>query len=165
MKLGSRTSVVALIGILLVLTSSLSQTVDPGSADAVRVRVSLNSDGSRTVYEFDNLHHKATATTTAPEGRVIGKILYQIDDAGRFSSGVILGPEDRFQFKSLYKYDSSGRLQEETHLRKDDSVINKFVYNYSPTGRQTGYSIYDSSGKLIAGSTSPTPTPKFHGRK
>jgi hypothetical protein len=155
-----RKATITFLGVVLLLRGGFAQTPEPSQPDAIRVTVSLNSDGSRTTYEFDNLHHKATATTTAPDGKLLGRIRYEIDDAGRFSSGIIFGPEDKFRFKSLYKYDVAGRLEEETHLRKDDSLINKFVYSYNQAGRQTGYSVYDASGKLVASSTTPTPTPK-----
>jgi hypothetical protein len=138
------------------------QLLDDNNKDAIRVRVSINPDGSRTVYEFDNPKHQATATTTGADGKLVGKIRYEIDEAGRFSSGVIFGPDEKFRFKSLYKYDSAGRLEQETRLRQDDSVINKFVYSYNQAGKQTGYSLYDASGKLLASSSTPTPTPKPH---
>jgi hypothetical protein len=150
--------------LVCVLCYGFAQTPEPSQPDTVRVTVSLNSDGSRTTYEFDNVHHKATATTSAPDGKLLGRIRYEIDEAGRFSSGIIFGPDDRFRFKSLYKYDGVGRLERETHLRKDDSLINKIVYGYDLAGRQTGYSVYDASGKLMAKSTTPTPTPKSRHR-
>jgi hypothetical protein len=153
-------STIQLAILLCALPCALAQTPETGQPDAVRVRVALNSDGSRTTYEFDNAHHKATAATTTPDGRLLARIRYEIDDASRFTSGVIFGPDDKFRFKSLYKYDGAGRLEQETHLRKDDSVINKLVYSYNQAGKLTGYSVYDGSGKLVASSTTPTPTPK-----
>jgi hypothetical protein len=159
-----RSSTIPFVALVVILPFGLAQTPEPNLTDAVRVRVSLNSDGSRTTYEFDNVHHKATATTSAPDGKLVGRIRYEIDDAGRFSSGIIFGPDDKFRFKSEYKYNPAGRLEEETHLTKDDSVINKFVYSYNQAGKETGYSVYDASGKLIASSTTPTPTPKPHNR-
>jgi len=50
-------------------------------------------------------------------------------------------------------------LQEETHLGKDDAVLSRIVYSYNQAGKQTGYSIFDASGKLI-GKTSPSPPRK-----
>jgi hypothetical protein len=155
---------ITLVALVFLLPFGLAQTPEPSLIDTVRVRVSLNSDGSRTTYEFDNVHHKATATTSAPDGKLLGRIRYEIDDAGRFSSGIIFGPDDKFRFKSQYKYNAAGRLEEETHLTKDDSLINKFVYSYNQAGKETGYSVYDASGKLVASSTTPTPTPKPHNR-
>jgi hypothetical protein len=153
-------STIPLAILLCALPCGFAQTPETNQPDAVRVRVSLNTDGSRTTYEFDNAHRKATATTTAPDGRLLGRIRYELDDASRFSSGIIFGPDDKFRFKSLYKYDDAGRLAQETHLRKDDSVINKLVYSYNQAGKLAGYSVYDASGKLMASSTTPTPTPK-----
>jgi hypothetical protein len=150
--------------LVCVLRCGFAQTPEPSQPDAVRVTVSLNSDGSRTTYEFDNVHHKATATTTAPDGKLLGRIRYEIDEAGRFSSGIIFGQDDKFRFKTLYKYDGVGRLEQETHFGKDDSLINKIVYAYDLAGRQTGYSVYDASGKLVAKSTTPTPPPKSRRR-
>ena len=132
------------------------------SPDAVRVTVSLNADGTRTVYEFDCPHHKATATTTGKDGRLIGKIRYVLDDAARFSSGEVYGPDDQFRFRTLYKYDASGKIMQETQLGKDDAVRNKIVYAYDKVGRQTGYTVYDAAGKVIRRTpekTSPRPTP------
>jgi len=150
--------------LVCVLCCGFAQTPESSQPNAVRVRVSLNSDGSRTTYESDNVHHKATATKTAPDGKLLGRIRYEIDDAGRFSSGIIFGPDDKFRFKSLYKYNVAGRLEQETQFKKDDSLINKIVYSYDSAGRQTGYSVYDASGKFVASSTTPTPTPKSRDR-
>ena len=84
--------------------SILAQTPGPSSNDAVRVTVSLNADGSRTAYQFDNAKHEAIATTTDSDGKTRGKIVYQIGEADRFVSGVVFGPDDKFLFKSVYKY-------------------------------------------------------------
>ena len=140
----------------------VAQNPESSSTDAVRVTVSLNADGSRTVYQFDNAKHEAIATTSDSNGKSRGKIVYQIGDASRFVSGVFFGPDEKFLFKSVYKYDAAGRLEQETHLAKDDSVINKIIYKYSPAGKQIGYSVFDPAGKLVSGSTSPPPaaTPK-----
>ena len=118
----------------------------------------MNADGSRTVYQFDNAKHEAIATTTDEEGKPLGKVVYRTDDAGRFLSGMVFGPDGKFVFKTVYKYDIAGRLEEETHLTKDDAVINKVVYKYDSKGKQVGYSIFDASAKLTAGTVSPTPT-------
>jgi YD repeat-containing protein len=127
-----------------------AQTAD----DTIRVTVSVNADGSRTTYKYDNAKHEAVATTADPDGKSRGKVVYRIDDLGRFGSGVVFGAEGKFAYKVIYKYDVAGRLDQETRLAKDDSVLAKIVYEYSPAGKQTGYSIYDAGGKLISGSTS-----------
>jgi uncharacterized protein (DUF1684 family) len=146
---------------LLVASPAFGQETAP-PADAVRVTVSLNADGSRTVYEFDSPHHKATATTTGKDGQLIGKIRYVLDDAGRFASGEVYGPDDQFRFRSVYKYDSAGKITQETQLGKDDAVRNRIVYAYDKIGRQTGYTVYDAAGKVVRKTpekTSPRPTP------
>jgi hypothetical protein len=137
-----------------------SQLLDDNNRDAVRVTVAINDDGSRTVYEFNSDHHRATATTTSANGKPMGKVLYQIDDAGRFSSAVFFGPDKKFRFKSIYKYGNGGRLEEETHLGKDDVLVNKIVYKYDKTGKRTGYSVFDASGKLIGTTSSPSRSKK-----
>ena len=137
-----------------------AQLLDDNNKDAVRVTVSINPDGSRTTYEYDNPNHRATATTNEPDGKLRGKIRYEIDDNGRFSTGVIYGSDGKFRFKSIYKYDAAGRLVEETHQNEKGALINKLVYHYDPAGKSTGYSVYDASGKLIGSSSTPTPTPK-----
>jgi len=133
--------------------------------DAVRVTVSVNADGSKTVYEFDSPHHRAMATTTGMNGQLMGKIRYVLDDAGRFSSGEVYGPDDQFRFRTLYKYDSAGKIVQETQLGKDDAVRNKIVYAYDKVGRQIGYTVYDAAGKVIRtmpdkSSSRPTPSSK-----
>jgi YD repeat-containing protein len=117
--------------------------------DAIRVTVSINADGTRTTYEFDAASHRATATTTTKDGNTIGKVRYVLDDAGRFASGDVYGPNEQFRFKTLYKYDAAGKLTQETQLGADDAVRNKIVYAYDKNGRQTGYSVYDTAGKLV----------------
>ena len=129
--------------------------------ETVRVTVSMNADGSRTVYEFDSLHKKAKATTTDKNGKPLGTIRYMLDDASRFISGEVYGPDDQLRFKTLYKYDDAGRLTQETQLNKDDAVQHKLIYAYDKNGRQTGYAVYDAAGKLVSQKgPSPTATPK-----
>src|SRR6266513_448355 len=117
-------------------------------------------DGSRTVYEFDDAQHKAIATTTGEDGKLREKIHYDVDEAGRFSSGTIFGPDGHLRFKSLYKYDSSGRLQEETQNAESGTLLHKIVYTYDQTGKRTGYSIFDTNGKLVGRTVAGSPSPK-----
>jgi hypothetical protein len=153
--------VVLCAGALLRLSTARAQLPDDANdKDAVRVTVTINQDGSRTVYKFDNERHQATATTTSAKGKPLGKTLYQLDDAGRFTSGLFFGPDKKFRFKSIYKYDTAGRLEQETHLGKGDVVVNKIVYKYDQTGKRTGYSVFDADGKLIGSTSSPAPSPK-----
>ena len=127
----------------------LGQASDSSADVAVRVTVSMNSDGSRTIYQFDHVNHKATATTTSSDGKPQGKIVYELDDAGRFINGEIYGANGDFRFKALYKYDDAGHLIQETQLAKDDSVMHKLVYTYDERGQQSGYAIYDADGHLL----------------
>src|SRR5207237_9739143 len=93
------------IGCVLLLCAvkiAFSQPSERPENGAVRVTVSMNADGSRTVYEFDDAQHKAIATTTGEDGKLREKIRYDIDEAGRFSSGTIFGPDGHFRFKSRY---------------------------------------------------------------
>lgn len=128
----------------------LPAQTDPAPGDSVRVTVSMNADGSRTVYQFDSANHKAVATTTSSDGKARGKILYTLDSSDRFATGKVYGAKSDFQFKTLYKYDSSGRLTEETQLTKDDAVQHRIVYAYDERGKQTGYSVLDADGRLIS---------------
>jgi hypothetical protein len=141
-------------------TIALGQLTTP-TPDAVRVTVSMNADGTRTTYEFDSPHHRAVATTTGKDGKTVGKIRYLLDDAGRFASGEVYGPDDQLRFKTLYKYDAAGKLVQEAQLGPDDAVRNKIVYAYDKNGKQTGYSVYDTAGKLIRQTPGVTqrPTP------
>ena len=150
--------------VLAVLTSAGFPQAAPNDSDSVRVNVTLNSDGTRTTYQFDQAHHQATATTTTPEGKVTGKIRYDIDSAGRFSSGMVYGPDEKVLYKAVYKYMPEGRLDQEIHLKMDDTFINKIVYHYDASGRQTGYVVLDSAGRIIAqtapAQVKPSPKPK-----
>ncbi|HEY2615197.1 MAG TPA: hypothetical protein VGI42_05770 [Chthoniobacterales bacterium] len=147
---------IGLAGFFAAAGLTRSQLADP-NADAVRVAVSMNADGSRTIYEFDSLNHRATATTTSKEGKLIGKIRYSLDDAGRFASGEVYGPDERLRFKTLYKYEA-GRLAQESQLGKDDALQHKIVYAYDANGKQTGYTVYDAAGKRLSQSGAPSPT-------
>ena len=154
-------SAILLAGLLAAASAAKGQSPTPTSTpETVRVTVSMNADGSRTVYEFDPLHHKAKATTTDSNGKAVGTIRYTLDDAGRFVSGEIYGPDEQLRFKTLYKYDAAGRLSQETQLSKDDTLEHRLVYAYDKNGRQTGYAVYDAAGKLVSQKgPSPTPTP------
>jgi hypothetical protein len=136
------------VSFMVWVTSGYGQLETP-TPEAVRVTVSINSDGSKTVYEFDAPRHRATATTTGKDGNLVGRIRYTLDDAGRFASGEVYGPDDQFRFRTLYKYDDSGKLTQETQLGQGDVVRNKIVYAYDKNGRQTGYTVYDAAGKML----------------
>lgn len=142
----------------------LSQAPEQTQSDAVKVTVSMHPDGSRTVYKFDNAQHKAVATTTDPDGKLRETIRYELDDAGRFSSGEISGPDGRLRFKSHYKYDDAGRLLEETQSTHQGAPLHKIVYSYDASGKQSGYSVFDASGKLVGGKSAaqirPASSPK-----
>ncbi len=158
----ARPAVAGLVaGFIAIANVTRGQLADP-AAEAVRVRVSMNPDGSRTVYEFDSPQHKAVATTTDKDGKMIGRIRYVLDDAGRFASGDVYGPDDQLRFKAQYNYDAAGRLTREIQLGPDDAVRNKIVYDYDKNGKQTGYTVYDAADKVVrkAGGTSPSATPR-----
>src|SRR5213596_1535517 len=154
MKLCRVPSTIRCVLLLCAVKITFSQPSEGPENGAVRVTVSMNADGSRTVYEFDDAQHKAIATTTGEDGKLRQTIRYELDDAGRFSSGRIFGPDGRLRFKSRYTYDNAGRLQEETQSAEDGSLLHKIVYSYDQNGKQTGYSIFDASGKLL-GRTTP----------
>ena len=132
-----------------------AQTDSP--AEAIRVSVLLNTDGSRTVYEADNANHKSVATTTEPGGKLREKIRYDLDQNGRFMRGEVYGPKDQFRFFAKYRYDADNHLIEEMHFAKDQSVIGKIVFHYDAGGRQIGYSSYDAAGRLLGQITAPVP--------
>jgi hypothetical protein len=137
--------------------------------DAVRVTMSMHPDGSRTVYNYDNAQHTAVATTTDPDGKVRQTIRYQLDNAGRFSTGEVSGPDGRVRLKSRYKYDDAGHILEEAQSTADGALLHKIVYTYDSAGKQTGYSVFDASGKLIsrtggAAPARPSPSPRAQQR-
>jgi hypothetical protein len=128
-----------------------SVLIAPGQSgdDAVRVTVTINPDGSKTVYQTSALEQQAIATTTGSDGKMRGKIVYKLDTDGRYKSGQVFGPNGALRFKTLYRYDMAGRLEQETQLANDGSVRNKIVYSYDDAGRQTGYATYDGAGKFL----------------
>src|SRR6266516_5167805 len=103
MKLWLRGSTISCAVLLCAAKIASSQSPATNGNDAVRVTVSVNADGSRTVYKFDDAQHKAVATTTGQDGKTREKIRYKMDEAGRFSSGLVLGPDGHLRFKSRYK--------------------------------------------------------------
>ena len=142
----------------------MSQSPQQTGSDAVRVTVSMHPDGSRTVYKFDNAQHKAVATTNDPDGKLRETIRYELDDAGRFASSEISGPDGRLRFKSRYKYDDAGHLLEEAQSATEGTLLHRIVYSYDTSGKQTGYSVFDASGKLVGGNSAakvrPSSSPK-----
>src|SRR5438132_13708115 len=142
----------------------LSQSTEQTQGDAVRVTVSMHPDGSRTVYNFDNAQHKAVATTTDPDGKLRETIRYELDDAGRISSAESSAPDGRMRLRTRYKYDDAGRILGETQSAADGALQHKIVYSYDSSGKQTGYSVFDVSGKLVGrtspAATRPSPSPK-----
>ncbi|HEY1583899.1 MAG TPA: hypothetical protein VGF73_12455, partial [Chthoniobacterales bacterium] len=98
-----------------------AQSVD----DSVRVTVTMNSDGSKTVYQVDGGKRESVATTTNASGKKTGKIVYKLDGLGRYESGTVFGPDGTLRFKTAYKYDPAGRLTEEAQLGKDGALHHK----------------------------------------
>ena len=138
----------------LMLAAGTLRALAQSADDAARVTVTINPDGSKTVYQKDGLSRQATATTTGADGKSRGKIVYQLDREGRYESGQVFAANGALRFKTLYKYNAAGRLAQETQLAKDDSVRNKIVYNYDSAGNPAGYAIYDGAGKLLGQTTS-----------
>lgn len=129
-----------------------------GDDDALRVTMTMNPDGSKTVYRVDGTKHESVATTTTASGKPGGKIIYVLDAEGRYESGKVFAPNGAFRFKTLYRYNTAGELAEETQLDKDDAVRHKIVYAFDAEGHSTGYAIYDGTGALL-GRTTPKSAP------
>ena len=127
--------------------------------------VSVNADGSRTLYEVDDAHRRATSTITERDGKLRQKIQYELDAAGRFTSRTIFDADGKLRSKTVYKYDKAGHVLEQTQLGKDEAILNKIAYVYDrQTGKQAGYSVFDGNGKLVNQSAEnasrPAPAPK-----
>ncbi|MEO7723931.1 MAG: hypothetical protein ABIU29_04470 [Chthoniobacterales bacterium] len=127
------------------------------AAEAVRVTVTMNPDGSKTVYQTDGANHRSTATTTGANGKAQGKIVYRLDGSGRYESGEVFAANGTLRFKTRYCYDAAGHLLEETQLAKDDLVQNRIVYSYDASGHSSGYAVYDGDGRLLGRTTSKKP--------
>jgi YD repeat-containing protein len=138
---------------------TLYAQLESPTPDTIRVTVSMNADGTKTTYEYDSPHHRAIATTTGKDGKMVGRIRYTLDDANRFATGEVYGPDNQLRFKTQYKYDAAGKLTQEIQLGADDAVRNKIVYAYDKAGKQTGYSVYDAAGKLIRQTPGSSPRP------
>jgi YD repeat-containing protein len=160
---------IALATLVSLAELGLTQSPEPSESGTVRVRMTVNSDGSRTVYKFDDTRHKAVATTTEEDGKIRQRIDYDLDELGRFSSGNVFGSDGRLRFKSRYTYDSAGRLQDETQSAENGTVLHKIVYSYDQNGKQTGYSIFDGSGKLLGRTSAlimnPSSSPKSRAKR
>ena len=159
-----------ILGFALTLLVSIAaaQSQQRSESDgAVRVRMVVNSDGSRSTYRFDDGERKCVATTTSEEGKPREKVRYELDDAGRFLTGRIFGPDGKLLFKSRYKYDSAGRMEKETQMNEQGDVLHWIIYSYDQTGRPTGYSVLDANGKLENRLMVPRPSAptKARGRK
>ena len=121
--------------------------------------MSLNDDGSKTIYETDTANRKATATTTSKAGKLMGKIRYTLDEAGRYDTCEVYGPDDKLRFKTLYKYEGTGQMREETQMTADGAVRHRIVYAYDAAGKPAGYSGFDGSGKLLGQTRQTVPAP------
>ncbi len=140
----------ALGALCLAVRPALAQTDD----DAIRVTMTMNPDGSKTVYRVDGAKHESVATTMTAKGKVTEKIIYRLDAEGRYESGRVFTGNGAFRFKTLYHYNAAGQLTEERQENKDGSVRHKIVYSFDAEGRPSGYAIYDGAGKLL-GRTTP----------
>jgi YD repeat-containing protein len=134
------------------------RTFSQSGDDAVRVTVTMNPDGSKTVYETNGANHRSVATTTAADGRRKEKIIYRLDAQGRYESGKVFSGSGGFRFNSLYRYNSAGQLAEETQTDKAGKILHKIVYSFDGEGHPTGYAIYDGDGNLLGRTTPKAPT-------
>ena len=137
------------IGPFLLSLSAFAQSLD----DAVRVTVTMNADGSKTVYQTNGANRQSIATMTGADGKPRSKIIYRLDAEGRYESGQVFTANGALRFRTLYKYDAAGRLAEELQIAKNDSVLHKIVYSFDAEGHQNGYAIYDGAGKLLGRTT------------
>ena len=144
-------------GAVLAFCASGLVAIAQSGDEAVRVTVTINPDGSKTVYQTDGGSHRAIATTTGPNGKAQGKIIYKLDADGRYESGQVFAPDGTRRFKTRYRYDAAGRLAEETQMGKDDSVRNRIVYSYDAAGHSAGYAVYDGDGRLVGRTTAKKP--------
>lgn len=125
--------------------------------DALRVTVTLNPDGSKTVYRVDSAKHESIAITTTAGGKPGGRIVYKLDAEGRYESGQVFAANGTFRFKTLYRYNTAGQLAEESHLDKSDAVQHRIVYSFDPAGPPNGYVVYDGSGAVLGRTTPKNP--------
>ena len=139
---------------LVALCASLA--LGQAGDDSVRVTMTMNPDGSKTVYETNGATHLSVATTTGANGKAFGKIIYRLDSEGRYESGTVFNASGKFRFKTLYRYDSGSRLSEETQQAKDGTVLHKIVYSFDADGHPSGYAIYDGAGTLLGRTTPKT---------
>ena len=145
------------ISAVLALAAGAGLVLAQAPDDAVRVTVTMNPDGSKTVYQTDAANRRSTATTTGTNGKAQGKIVYKLDEAGRYESGEVFAADGSLRFKTRYRYDTAGHLLEEAQLAKDDSIRNRIVYSYDATGHSAGYAIYDGDGRLLGRTTAKKP--------
>ena len=112
--------------------------------------ISVNADGSRTLYEVDNAHHRATSTIMDRDGKLRLKIQYELDAAGHFTKRAVFDADGKLRSKTSYRYDNAGRIVEQTQLGNDEAILTKITYSYdAQTGKQMGYSVFDGNGKLV----------------
>ena len=149
-------TLIVVLGAAIGSLPGLAQTAD----DAVRVTVTMNPDGSKTVYQTDGASRGSTATTTGANGKAQGKIIYNLDAEGRYESGEVFAANGSLRFKTRYRYDAAGHLLEETQLAKDGSVQNRIVYSYDSSGHSAGYALYDGEGRLLGRTTAKSPRPE-----
>jgi hypothetical protein len=141
-----------LVGSLALVATGLTAPAQAAD-DTVRVTVTMNPDGSKTVYQNDSSNHQSIATTTGADAKARGKIIYKLDANGGYESGQVFAANGALRLKTLYQYDAAGRLTQETQLAKDESVRNKIVDSYDAAGHQAGYAVYDGDGKLLGRTT------------
>ena len=144
----------------LTLSLSALPVLAQKSDEEARVTLTINPDGSETVYQKDAASHQAIAMTTGADGKPLRKIIYRLDNGGRYESGQVFGANGAFRFKTLYKYDATGRLAQETQRSKDDSIRRRIVYNYDASGNPAGYAVYDGNGKLLGRTIPKKPAAK-----
>ncbi len=107
----------------------------PPTSDTVRVKVTLNPDGSRTAYEFDTAHHTATATTTSRDGKPAAKFSTSSMRPAVSRPALFTARTGSFASRAYISTTTPAGCRKRRNSTKDGAVISKIVYTYDSAGK------------------------------
>jgi hypothetical protein len=123
--------------------SFFSQAAAKTGDNTVRVTVSVNADRSRAVLQIRGCAAQSSRNQHRAGGEDLREEFAMNWMMPGFSSGPIFGLDGQLRF---------------TSLEKNDALLHKIVYQHDSAGKQTGYAIFDASGKLIERTSASLPS-------
>ena len=139
----------------------LSQSPEQTGSDAVRVTMQC----TRTVHaQFTSSTTRSTRLWRRPPTRMVNSGRRFVTNWMRqaaFPAAKFPGPMAAFVSRAVTNTTMPDISWKRLKAPTDGTLLHKIVYSYDAAGKQTGYSVFDASGKLVGGKSAAKAPPIF----